>query len=163
MLHWLCPQDFLPPASDPQHFWVIRQEKTLALARALQVCAEVFGAKTGILCRAIRELQQCMAPLMTLNGDNGMEASLLRPAEEESEPSPHSRGRDCPPWQRRWALRSARLYPQTHGNPQVCRLLHLLHQLCPTVALPVKEKGMARDLCQPQQPWSVGPSLFGEG
>ena len=83
-LHGLHPQDFLPPASDPQSFQVIRQEKTLALVRALQACAEVSGAKTGILCRAIQELQQCMAHLKTLNGDDVMKASLFRPAKEES-------------------------------------------------------------------------------
>ena len=76
MLHGFCPYDFLPPASDPQNFQVIRQEKTLALARVLQACTEASRAKTCILCRTVRELQQCMAPLMTLNGDDVMEASL---------------------------------------------------------------------------------------
>ena len=47
-LHGHCPQDFLPPASDPQNFPVIRQKKTLALARALQVCVEASRARTGI-------------------------------------------------------------------------------------------------------------------
>ena len=42
----------------------------------------------GILCGATRELQQCMAPLMTPSGDDVMEVSLLRPDEEESGPSP---------------------------------------------------------------------------
>ena len=88
MLHGLCPQDFHPPASDPQNFQVIRQDKTLALAQALQACVEASGSKAGILCRATRELQQCMAHLMTLNGDDVMEFSLLRPAEEELGPSP---------------------------------------------------------------------------
>ena len=62
----------------------------LALAQALQACNEASGAKRGILCKAARELQQCMAPLMTLNGDNIVEASLLRPTREElgSSPSP---------------------------------------------------------------------------
>ena len=87
-LHGLCPWDFLTPASDPQNFQIIRQEKTLALARVLQVCTEASRAKTGILCGAVRELQQCMVPLMTLNGDDVMEASLLRPADEELGPSP---------------------------------------------------------------------------
>ena len=49
---------------------------------------EASRAKPGVLCRAVRELQQCIAPLMTINGDNVLEASLLRPVEEESEPSP---------------------------------------------------------------------------
>ena len=60
----------------------------LALAQALQVCTEVSVAKTGILCEAARELQQCMAPLMTLNGDDVVEASLLRPTGKELGPSP---------------------------------------------------------------------------
>ena len=60
---------------------------TLTLARVLQAYAEASGAKRGILCGAIRELQQCMVPLMTLNGDDVMEASLVRPADEESGPS----------------------------------------------------------------------------
>ena len=86
----LHPQDFLPPttASDPQDIWVMRQEKTLALAQALQACTEASGAKTGILCEAAREQQQCMAPLMTLSGDDIVEASLLRPTGEELRPSP---------------------------------------------------------------------------
>ena len=72
----------------PQNFWVIRKEKTLALARVLQTCAEASAAKTGILYTAVRELQQCMSLLMTLNGDDVMEASLLRPVEEELRPFP---------------------------------------------------------------------------
>ena len=87
-LHGLCPEHFFPPASDAQDFQVIRQEKMLALAWALQACTEASGSKTGILCEAARELQRCMSPLMTLNGDDVVEASLLRPIEEESGPFP---------------------------------------------------------------------------
>ena len=36
----LCPQTFIPLPPDPWNFWVVCQEKTLALARALQACAE---------------------------------------------------------------------------------------------------------------------------
>ena len=75
MLHGLPPQDFLAPASDPQNFWVIRQERMIALAQALESCAKVSRAKMDILCRASRELQQCMAPMMTLNETDVMEAS----------------------------------------------------------------------------------------
>ena len=82
-----CPQDFLPPASDPWNFQIIWQEKTLALARVLQACAEASRAKQGMLSEAIRELQQCMALLMTINMDDVMEASLVRPVEEEWGPS----------------------------------------------------------------------------
>ena len=87
-LHRLCPQDFLPPASDPWNFQAICQEKTLGLARVLQVCAEASGSKPGVLCGAVRELQQCMAPLMTIDRDDVMGSSLLRFVEEESGPSP---------------------------------------------------------------------------
>ena len=64
------------------------QAKMLALAQALQTYTEASGAKTGILCKAARELQQCLAPLMTLSGDSVVEASLLRPTGEESGPFP---------------------------------------------------------------------------
>ena len=59
----------------------------LALIQALQACAEALGAKTGILCETARELQQCMTPLMTLNGDDIVEASLLGLTREEPGPS----------------------------------------------------------------------------
>ena len=84
----LCWQDFLPSASDPWNFQILWQEKTLAVAQALQACTEESGAEWGVLCLAIRELQQCMAPLMTINGDDMMEASLLGAGEEESGPTP---------------------------------------------------------------------------
>ena len=84
---WAVSTDILPGLW-PQNFQIIKQEKTLTLARVLQACAEVFGTKWGILYRAIRELQQCMAPLVTINGDDVMEASMLRPVGEESGPSP---------------------------------------------------------------------------
>ena len=76
----------LPPT--PWEFQVMRQGKTLAMAWALQTWAEASGNKTGILCEAARELQQCMAPLMTLNGDNIVEASLVRLTWEELGSSP---------------------------------------------------------------------------
>ena len=89
-LHGLCCQDFLPPttASDPQDFPVVRQEKMLSLAWALQVCAEASGAKTGILCEAARELQQCMVHLIILSGDDVVETFLLRPTGGELGTSP---------------------------------------------------------------------------
>ena len=47
----LCPTDFMHHTDDSssRHFWAVRQEKTLALAQVLQVCAEL-GVPTGILC-----------------------------------------------------------------------------------------------------------------
>ena len=46
----------------------MRQKKTLALAPVLQAFTEEPGVTTGILCESARELQKCMAPLMTLSG-----------------------------------------------------------------------------------------------
>ena len=57
----------------------MRQEKTLALVQALQSCAERSGELTGVLCNMGWELQKCMAPLMSLNGDDIEEASFLEP------------------------------------------------------------------------------------
>ena len=85
--HRLSPQDFLPPTTTSD-FQINRQAKMLALAQALQACTEASGAETGILCEAARELQQCMAPLMTLRGDYIVEATLLRPTKEGLGPLP---------------------------------------------------------------------------
>ena len=49
---------------------------------------EKSGAELGVLDGAVRELQQCMAPLVTITGDDVMEASLLGPVEEKSRPPP---------------------------------------------------------------------------
>ena len=68
------------------------EKKTFALTRALQTYTEVSRAQPGVLCGAVRELQQCMAPLMTIKGDDVMEASLLGPKEEEPGPSPTPEG-----------------------------------------------------------------------
>ena len=47
-----CPMDFMlhTDASGPRDFWAMRQEKTLALAQALQACVKDSGVPTGILC-----------------------------------------------------------------------------------------------------------------
>ena len=42
----------------------------------------------GVLCDVAQELQWCMAPLLILNGDNIVEATLLRPTEGEHRMSP---------------------------------------------------------------------------
>ena len=63
-------------------------EKNIGSSQGTEACAEASKAKQGVLCRAVREFQQCMAPLMTINGDDIMEASPLRPVEEELGPSP---------------------------------------------------------------------------
>ena len=60
----LHPHDFMPiiDASSPKGFWVMRQEKTMALVCMLQACAKESGAPTGILCDAAWEIQRCMPP-----------------------------------------------------------------------------------------------------
>ena len=79
--------DYMPsPASSD--FWIMRQQKTMALARALQACAKESGFPTGVLCDVAQELQWCMAPLLVLNGDKIVEASLLRPIEGECRTPP---------------------------------------------------------------------------
>ena len=65
-------------------FWTVRQEKTLALAHALQTCAERSGMLTRVLCDSVREL----TPLMCLSRDEIVEVSLLEPAGEEHGTSP---------------------------------------------------------------------------
>ena len=67
VLPWLCrlfPQDFMPitDTSSPKDFWIVMQEKALALAQRLQTCAKESGAQTGILCDAAHDLQRCMTP-----------------------------------------------------------------------------------------------------
>ena len=66
----------------------MREQSTLALARALQFHAEESGCHAGVLCDAVRELQWCMPPLLALNGDEIVEASLLQPMEGEHGTSP---------------------------------------------------------------------------
>ena len=66
----------------------MRQQKTLTLTRALQASIEESGFPTGVLSDAAWELQWCMAPLLFLNGDEIVEASLLRPIEGEHGTSP---------------------------------------------------------------------------
>ena len=80
-LSGLCLMDFPLPAdaSSPRDFHAVREEKSLALAWALQACAEELEVPAGILCESVRELQKCIALLMTLRDDDTVEASLLKP------------------------------------------------------------------------------------
>ena len=89
-LCWLCPQDFLPHtnASVTRDFQTVRQEKTLALAQALQVCTARLGEPTRVLCDVAWGVQKCMASLMNLNGHDIVEASLLECTGEECGTSP---------------------------------------------------------------------------
>ena len=64
-------------ASNAKDIWVIRGEKTLALVWVLQACVEESGTPASNLWDATQELQRCMAPLMTLSGDDIVETSLL--------------------------------------------------------------------------------------
>ena len=167
-LQGLHPQDFLAPASDPQNFQIIWQEKTLVVARALQACAEASRAKWGVLCRAIRELQQCMAPLMTINGDDVMEASLLRPVEEESGPVPTLQEEAAPSWAREMGPQEPQALlllqaeiSQFHRTSQAG--YHSSHFHCTHCCPSLKREVLGRDWCQSQQHWSVGPSLLEKG
>ena len=80
-------KDYMPSPTSP-NFQIMRQQKTLALARVLQAHDEESGFPTGVLCDVAWELQQCMAPLFIPNGDEIVEASLLRPIEGECRTSP---------------------------------------------------------------------------
>ena len=77
---WL-EQNMPSPASS--NCRVMREQRTLALARVLQSHAKESGCPTGVLCDAARELQWCMAPLLALSGDEIVGASLLQPVEGE--------------------------------------------------------------------------------
>ena len=61
----LCKDFFLP--GDLQGLWDdhdMRNEKTLALAEALQHCAKWAGGPGSVMCGAAQNLQRCMAHLM---------------------------------------------------------------------------------------------------
>ena len=60
----------------------------MALARALQACTKESGSPIGVLCDAAQELQWYMAPLLILNGDKIVDASLSRPIKGECRTSP---------------------------------------------------------------------------
>ena len=82
---WL--QQYMPsPAFS--NFRIMRQQRTLALARVLQAHTEESGCPTGVLCEVARELQWCMTPLLAFNGDEIVEASLLQSMEGECRTSP---------------------------------------------------------------------------
>ena len=88
----LCHWDFLPYV-DPlgmRDFWVTRQEESLALAQALQCCAERSGTPPGVLCNAAQDLQRCMASLMQLEGDEIVRALLLGPVDNRPRVPPTS-------------------------------------------------------------------------
>ena len=69
--HGMCHVKFLTHTnvSGPRDFWAMRQEKTLALIKALQAHAEQSGFPTGVLCESAWELQKCKAPSIVLSSD----------------------------------------------------------------------------------------------
>ena len=75
-------EEYMPlPASS--NFWIMRQQKTMALAGVLQACAKESGSPIGVLCDVVWELQWCMVPQLILIGNKIVETSLLRPIEGE--------------------------------------------------------------------------------
>ena len=80
-------KDYMPlPTSS--NFQILRQRKNMALARVLQACAEESGSPSGVLCDVAQEIQWCMDPLLILNGNEIVEASLLRTVKGECGTSP---------------------------------------------------------------------------
>ena len=80
-------EQYMPsPASS--NFRIMREQRTLALARALQTYSEESSCPTGVLGEAVRELKQYMTPLLALNGNEIGEASFLQSMEEECRTSP---------------------------------------------------------------------------
>ena len=60
----------------------------MALARVLQTYMKESGSPTGVFCNAVQDLQWCMAPLLAINSDEIVGASLLSPIGEECRTSP---------------------------------------------------------------------------
>ena len=157
MLHRLCPEDFLPPASDPQNVHIIRQ-KTLALARALQACAKhpeprqaYYVELSGRSSSAWPHWWPSMGMMLWKPPCWG---TIGTPTLEEEA-------------QRRWALGNARPCSQTSGNPQVCRTCWADYCSCcfhctPQSPFLKRKEVMGRDWCWSQQLRSASPCLFGE-
>ena len=57
------------PSPTSSDFQIMRQQKTMALARVLQACVEESWFPIGVLCGAVWELQWCMATLLVFNSD----------------------------------------------------------------------------------------------
>ena len=104
----------------------MREQRTLALARVLQACARESSCPTGVLCEAARELQWCMAPLLALNGDKIVVASLLQSVKGECGTSPT-------PEEEAVLLSDIKSDIQSDiGAPQVPELLEIHEQAQPT-------------------------------
>ena len=57
-------RDYLPPKDfhGTCNYWEVRREEMIALAIALQGCMVQLGMPLGVLCGAVQELHQCLAP-----------------------------------------------------------------------------------------------------
>ena len=89
----LSHRDFLPESptmiQGPRDIHVVRCNKMVALARALQQCTIQSGVPPGVLCGAIQDLCKCLATLMERG--NLLRLSMLEVMEEEemtTSPSP---------------------------------------------------------------------------
>ena len=75
-------ENYMPSPTSP-NLWIMRGQKTLALARVLKAHTKESGCPTRVLYEVTWELQQCMAPLLVPKGDKIAEASLLKSVEGE--------------------------------------------------------------------------------
>ena len=92
------------------------EDPSLGLCAA-GLCQELV-VPAGILCELARELQRCIAPLMTLSGDDIMEASLLKPmADDQGTP---------PILEEEAALlgKEIKLPPSSRFLPRTCQVKH---------------------------------------
>ena len=88
---WWAPPLIIPglllknymPSPTSSNFWIMRQQKAMALARPLKAHAEESWFLIGSSV-----MQQWMAPPIVLNGDEIVEATLLTPVEGECRTSP---------------------------------------------------------------------------
>ena len=63
--------------------WEVRKEQTVALAKALQCCAEQLGSPPSTMCGEVQDLWRCLLPLIQLDEEDILEASLLKSVEDE--------------------------------------------------------------------------------
>ena len=107
------------------------------------------GAPTGVLCNVVCELQKYIAPLLSLNGDNIVEALLLEPTGDKPRTSP-TLEKEAASWEKNWSC--WRLQKLLHPYRNVQKLLiprNLLSRLMlwvpmwnqnPTVPHPRKQR-----------------------
>ena len=61
----------------------VRPEEMVVLAKALQHCTERSGAIPCIICGAVRDLWECLVPLLSLHDEDIWEDFLLESAGDE--------------------------------------------------------------------------------